>query len=337
MPEKMIDKHEALEAEVRLIVNATEKSLKRIGREITAAAAAKGTLLNGGTVKKLVRTLVEQLEGSATMLIAAHVKAGTFDAKEIATRVLSILDPISNDFLESHVKRIAGALQIPFESLRPEVKQFFDSLTDRATVALAEDLKATEIKTILKKGEKDKIAALINPSWWSHYHNHVYGVASIIGVVLTVLFFVWPKSKPGADVSNLSGQPASPSTQPTQSVPVPLTLPSLKARKRVFTNRTARELFLLYEGRTILQADGLMEPYKGQWIEVRGLVLQLIPDVSGVTAVLKSQPSDTINARFDKKWELALRRLNTGDMVTIRGKISENQNGQQLYLLECEF
>jgi pyrimidine deaminase RibD-like protein len=140
----MIDKHEALEAEVRLIVNATEKSLKRVGREITAAAAAKGTLLNGGTVKKLVRTLVEQLESAADKLIAAHVKAGTSDAKEIAARVLSELDPISNDFLDSYVKPVADALQIPFESLRPEVKQFFDSLADRATVALAENPRGTE-------------------------------------------------------------------------------------------------------------------------------------------------------------------------------------------------
>src|SRR3990172_5702174 len=131
MPEKMIDKHEALEAEVRLIVNATEKSLQRVGGEITAAAAAKGTVLSGGTLRALVRTLVEQLESAANKLITAHVKAGAFDAEEIAPRVLSELDPISNDFLESHAKRIADALQISFESLRPEVKQFFDSLTDR--------------------------------------------------------------------------------------------------------------------------------------------------------------------------------------------------------------
>lgn len=140
----MIDKHEALEAEERLVGKATEKSLERVGREITRFAAAKGTLLSGGTVRKLVRTLVEQLESAANTLIVAHVKAGTFDAKEIATRVLSTLDPISNAFLESHAKRSAGALQAGFESLRPEVKQFFDSLADRATIALTEYPRATE-------------------------------------------------------------------------------------------------------------------------------------------------------------------------------------------------
>lgn len=138
MAQKMMDKHEALEAEERLVVKATEKSLERVGREITRAAAAKGTILSGGTLRALVRTLVEQLESAANRLIAAHAKAGTFDAREIAKRVSSKLDPISNDFLESQAKRIADALQVPFESLRPEVKQFFDSLIDRTTVALAE-------------------------------------------------------------------------------------------------------------------------------------------------------------------------------------------------------
>jgi hypothetical protein len=108
------------------------------------AAAAKGTLNSGGTVRALVRALVEQLESSANMLIAAHVKAGTSGTKEIATRVLCKLDPISNHFLESHAKRSAGALEAAFASLRPEVKQFFDSLADRTTVALAEYPRATE-------------------------------------------------------------------------------------------------------------------------------------------------------------------------------------------------
>ncbi len=127
------------------------------------------------------------------------------------------------------------------------------------------------------------------------------------------------------------------SGQSSSGVPIPATPPSPQAQVRVFTSKTVRELLLQYEGSTILQADSLMKPYKGQWIEVKGSVLQLIPDASGVTVVAKSQPSDLINARFDKKWESALLRLKTGDVVTIRGKIGETQNGQQLYLLECDF
>ncbi len=123
-----------------------------------------------------------------------------------------------------------------------------------------------------------------------------------------------------------------------ESIPSsPASSPSEPVQQRSFTNKTARELLQLYEGRTMIQADGLMEPFKGQWIRVSGTVLQLIPDSSGATAVLKSQPNDTINARFDKKWDMSLRRLSTGEEVTIQGKIADVQNGQQLYLLDCEF
>jgi hypothetical protein len=29
-------------------------------------------------------------------------------------------------------------------------------------------------------------------SWWDLHHNHVYGLATVIGLVLTVVFYVWP-------------------------------------------------------------------------------------------------------------------------------------------------
>lgn len=97
----------------------------------------------------------------------------------------------------------------------------------------------------------------------------------------------------------------------------------------------------LYEGagRTALQADKLIEPYKGQWITVRGNLLQVIPDAWGVTAVLKTDPIhvDLVNARFDKKWERELSRINAGDVIEIRGEIGPDQNGQQLYLSNCEY
>ncbi len=110
-------------------------------------------------------------------------------------------------------------------------------------------------------------------------------------------------------------------------------------QERKFTNRTPRELLALYEGRgrTALQADKLIDPYKGLWITVEAMVEQVIPDTAGNTVVLRTQPArDLINARFSKEWDAQLSRINTGDQITIHGKISETQNGQQLYLVECE-
>jgi hypothetical protein len=81
----------------------------------------------------------------------------------------------------------------------------------------------------------------------------------------------------------------------------------------------------------------LIEGYKGLWIEVSGELLQLLQDAPGYAMVLSTGPArDLINARFKKRWERELSLLNTGDTVELRGRISDTQNGQQLYLLDCE-
>ena len=104
---------------------------------------------------------------------------------------------------------------------------------------------------------------------------------------------------------------------------------------RVFTTRSPRELLALFEGRTILQGDRLMEPYKGLWISVVAETSMIVPDTSGITVVLMSG-KDLVNARFDNRWRTALSRVNKGDQIKIRGKIAAVQNGQQLYLLDSE-
>lgn len=107
------------------------------------------------------------------------------------------------------------------------------------------------------------------------------------------------------------------------------------ATQRTFTTRTVGELMSLYEGRTMLQADALMEPYKGLWISIKADPVQIIPDTAGVAVVLRSG-QDLVNGRFDNSWRKPLGRLNGGETMMIRGRIGEVQNGQQLYLVECE-
>jgi len=105
--------------------------------------------------------------------------------------------------------------------------------------------------------------------------------------------------------------------------------------QREFTQRTPHELLAFYVGHTALQADKLIEPYKGLWIRAEGTVTFLGPDGSGFVTVLRSGP-DTIECRLGNKWGPELGRLNNGDKLKVRGKISPNQNGSQLYLLEVE-
>jgi len=107
------------------------------GEQIKREQSAKGTLLSGGTIKKLIRALLETLEASAHKLIEAHIKAGIQDPIEIANQVEAILSPISNAYFVSHSAMDSGRFGRYFDAQWPRVKHFFLSLKDLATVQMA--------------------------------------------------------------------------------------------------------------------------------------------------------------------------------------------------------
>ncbi len=39
-------------------------------------------------------------------------------------------------------------------------------------------------------------------SWWNLHHNHVYGVVTLLGLLLTILFFLWPLAATPSVVRN---------------------------------------------------------------------------------------------------------------------------------------
>ena len=53
----------------------------------------------------------------------------------------------------------------------------------------------------------------------------------------------------------------------------------------------------------------------------------------GVMVLCEGRPVD---ARFESGWTDALGRINSHDIITIQGRIADHQNGQQLYLVDCE-
>lgn len=110
---------------------------------------------------------------------------------------------------------------------------------------------------------------------------------------------------------------------------------SLRPKDREFTTKTARQLLSLYENRTPLQADKLIAPDKQKWISLAAIVETILPEGERSIGVLKSD-SDVIECRFGKYWKEKLSSLGKGDPIKVIGKISNNQNGSQLYLLDCE-
>lgn len=117
------------------------------------------------------------------------------------------------------------------------------------------------------------------------------------------------------------------------------TTPQAEPAHRETINRTPRELLSFYTPeRTQLEANRLMQPFIGEWIEVSGVVSDVghgAPDGDQMAVILKSD-NDQIECRFSRTWTAKLDRLAKGESIKIIGKISPTQNGSQLYLLECE-
>jgi hypothetical protein len=134
--------------------------------------------------------------------------------------------------------------------------------------------------------------------------------------------------------------PIPSSASPVANAPIPpppVASPTpIAPLAREFANRTPRQLLALYEGKTPFHADKLIEPFKGLWIEAESRVLNILPDGPGRSIVVLRDDKDTIECRVGPQWSNVIARLDIGETLRVRGKISDSQNGQQLYLLECD-
>jgi hypothetical protein len=99
---------------------------------------------------------------------------------------------------------------------------------------------------------------------------------------------------------------------------------------------TPRDIRSLYEGRTPLQAEELVAPYKGRQMKTQSQVLTILSDGQGGSVAVLDNNSDTIECRFRPQWVSNLSRFNKGDMLKVSGTIADHQNGQQVYLINCE-
>lgn len=59
----------------------------------------------------------------------------------------------------------------------------------------------TELVDLLLAEDHVVLKRILFPTWWSRYHNHVYGIASILGVVLAVVFFLLQGDSPQSNSS----------------------------------------------------------------------------------------------------------------------------------------
>ncbi len=100
------------------------------------------------------------MEEATANLLPAHAKAGATDPRDVAARLQSELKPLADDFLE-RCRRTLRPVADKFDVVVPDVEKFFESLADKATVALADSPNATYEMTPFQKTLADKERALL--------------------------------------------------------------------------------------------------------------------------------------------------------------------------------
>jgi hypothetical protein len=87
----------------------------------------------------------------------------------------------------------------------------------------------------------------------------------------------------------------------------------------VYTDKAPIELLSFYIGNlTGIQADRLMQPFKGMWIKATGRVQYLSANEFGRITVLITLPAHNmyISCEFDsKEWQTRLERLSNNDIL----------------------
>lgn len=157
-------------------------------------------------------------------------------------------------------------------------------------------------------------------------------IAVLIGALLVSL----DRSPSSTKVTGSGAIPATASAAAATPAAIPVAVPPAD-KPRQFLDRTPRELFALYEGRTPFQADPIIQPYKGKWIRAEGRIINLLPDgMPGHSIAVLQDGNMVIECRLDERWTDKIVKLNKGEILSVLGQIGPSQNGSQLYLTNCE-
>jgi len=66
------------------------------------------------------------------------------------------------------------------------------------------NIRKAELIALIRSSDSKALRRRLFPTWWERFHNHVYGVASVAGVILAIAFFAWPNAdspKSGSSVN----------------------------------------------------------------------------------------------------------------------------------------
>ncbi len=163
-----------------------------------------------------------------------------------------------------------------------------------------------------------------------------------IGVVVLFVLVGWTEWKRCADKPR-GNEPAKQLARPDgDSVSAVKATPVTTHR---LLQKTPRQLLALFEGRTELEADKLMEPFKNEPMQVTGKISQVSLSSSGSilvsVEVTEKKHTDDVAGIFDvsgkPEKEKRLRQLSIGEDITFESKVHQHQERGLLLLFDCEY
>lgn len=105
--------------------------------------------------------------------------------------------------------------------------------------------------------------------------------------------------------------------------------------RKIYTLRTAQELFDEFKNRTDMEAQRLLQPHIGKWLVVEDVVKNVLEQDRSIAVLVGKRLGPTICLVFEKDWQQQLETLREGDAIMAEGRISE-VDSSAMYLSNCE-
>ena len=114
--------------------------------------------------------------------------------------------------------------------------------------------------------------------------------------------------------------------------------PSQPIQQKEPSPRTAPELFALHEGRSGLEADRLLDPFKNLWIPpIEGVIKVSVPDGGGGAMLVVGLENDnSLECHFAPARLKEVSRYKEGDRISVAGQVLRYTGAHLIVLWACE-
>jgi hypothetical protein len=115
------------------------------------------------------------------------------------------------------------------------------------------------------------------------------------------------------------------------------TPPIVLSDKRILITISPLELFKFFDGHTSIEADRLLQPYFGKWMQISGEVNSVVHVVENITQVsFYLDKGRIISMSFAEPWFDTVSMLRKGAKVTVLGQLKRVEEAGIVALGNCE-